>query len=706
MRDATKISDYFYGAKTLFIIPLYQRKYAWQSKHCARLFEDLKKIHKDGIYSHFFGSIVSTKANEHEDDLLIIDGQQRITTLSLLILAGLNAVANGDMVKGDEDIEEVRKNYLYAVRRRVDRQIKLKPIEGDIEAYDALFTNNPDEFVKNSGITSNYELFYNMIKSSDLTFTDLIESIEKLIIIDICLDSKDNPQLIFESLNSCGKDLEEADKVRNYLLMSLSSSEQEEYYHSYWSKIEKLTDGEPTMFIRDFLTIEKGVISNIEELYFDFKSYDEENHLERRALLENMLKFARYYRQITKGETGNLRIDRKLKQIANIETTVHMPYLLSFFDYANTHSLSENEVYDVLDVIENYWARRIICNYPANALQKLFSTLHTDIMKIYKRHEKRGVDVTVPYSQLLKFILLKKQGTAAFPIDNEVKEMFPTRQIYRIPNSYRCFLFERMENENSKEANDTIVAKMNSGEFTIEHIMPQTLTPQWKQELGNDWENIHATYLHTFANLTLTGYNISYSNHPFIEKKEGYIDHKGNKIDGFDNSAFRLSNSLKHCSKWTLEEIKARQEMLLNNFLMMWPMITTNYVPLEKEYELVSFDDDEFELTNRTIMGFRYRDVRHPVDTWKDLLVQVCKLLYNENPSTMTYVASKNYWMHETENKDRSKIADRCYVYSSCSTNTKRSILNYIFKELNISPNILELEIAPLVDKVTDAEDI
>ena len=156
MRDATKINDYFYGAKTLFIIPLYQRKYAWQQKHCLRLFEDLKKIHRDHLHSHFFGSIVSTKASETEDDLLIIDGQQRITTLSLLILAGINAVVNGDMLKGNEDLEEVKKNYLYAIRRRIDRQIKLRPIEDDMKAYDALFTNNVEEFISDSGVTANY----------------------------------------------------------------------------------------------------------------------------------------------------------------------------------------------------------------------------------------------------------------------------------------------------------------------------------------------------------------------------------------------------------------------------------------------------------------------------------------------------------------------------------------------------------------------
>lgn len=715
MRDATRICDYFYGAMTLFVIPLYQRKYAWQQKHCVRLFEDLKKIHREGTYSHFFGSIVASRVNETDDDLLIIDGQQRITTLSILILAGLNAVANGDMVKGDEDIEEVRKNYLYAIRRRgVERKIKLKPIEGDLEAYDALFTNNPSEFIKNTGITSNYQLFYQMIKASDLSFTDLIEAIERLSVIDIRLDSKDNPQLIFESLNSCGKDLEEADKVRNYLLMSLSSTEQEEYYRAYWNKIEKLTDNEQrnedkddelTKFIRDYLTVERGIISNIEELYFDFKAYDEKAKLNRKVILKRMLKFAQYYRQITKGETGNDRIDRKLKQISYIGTNVHLPFLLAFFDYAKENRLDEDEMYNVLDTIENYWARRIICNYPANALQKLFSTLHTDIMKVYQRHEKRGVELILPYSQILNYLLLKKQGTASFPTDSEIKEWFPTRQIYRIPSNYRCFLFERMENENSPEANDTIVEKMMKGDFTIEHIMPQTLTMQWKQELGDNWEEIYNTYLHTFANLTLTGFNVSYSNHSFQEKKDGYIDRKGRKIDGFDNSAFRLSNYLKHCDKWTLDEIIERQKLLLNNFLQLWPMIISEYTPLEREYELIPFDDDEYEIKGRTIIGFRYRDERHSVLTWKEMLVQVCKLMYDENPSTMTYIATKDMWMHETGNKERSKVAENCYVHSSCDNNTKRSILNYLFKELDIPSSVLEFELAPIVERVLDFDD-
>lgn len=703
MHDSRKIGEIFYGSKTLFVVPLYQRRYAWQQKHCVRLFEDLKKIHEKKLYSHFFGCLVSTRVNEVDDDLLIIDGQQRITTISILVLAALNAVSNGDMEQGDEDTKSVREHYLYAVHRHTKRLIKLCPIEDDMKAYDALFTNNEKEFVVGSGMTSNYLLFYQLIKTSGMTFAELIEAIERLIVIDIRLESKDNPQLIFESLNSCGKDLEEADKVRNYLLMSLTAKEQEEYYHSYWHKIEQLTDGEPTMFIRDYLTIRTQNISNINDLYFDFKTFDEKMQENRQTRLEDMLRFAEIYEQIKNGRTGNKKLDAKLQHIANIGTTVHLPFLMSFYDYAQLNNLDDDdEVYFVLDIVENYWARRIICNYPSNPLQKLFAYLHLDVLRIYKRHEDRNIALALPYHQILAYILLHKQGSASFPSDKEVSECFATRQIYRIPIDYRYFLFERMENENSPEGNDEIVKKMKENKISIEHIMPQTLTPQWKQELGDDWENIHETYLHTFANLTLTGFNSAYSNHSFSEKKEGYIDRKGNKVDGFKDSAFRLSNYLKECDKWTLTEIQVRQKKLLESFFRLWPMIASEYTPLEKEYELVDFNDDEFELTNRYIMGYRYRDERHRVTTWKEMLVQVCKLMYNENPTTMTYLASKKYWVHDVESKDNTKIADKCYVYSSCSTNTKKSILTYLFKEMGIPSSVLEFELIPLTDKTVE----
>lgn len=722
MRDATKLRIYFNDDKALFLIPLYQRKYAWQKKHCQRLFSDLQKIHEKNITSHFFGSIVSVKASETENDLLIIDGQQRITTISILILAAINAVKNGLMTcESEEFLKDTMEKYLFAkYRRHVERKIKLRPIDDDLKAYDALFTNDKEQFVPadKSGITNNYLFFYNLItgQGHPLVFEDLIESIERLIIIDICLDSKDNPQLIFESLNSCGKDLEEADKVRNYLLMSQSKELQEQYYYNYWRKIEQATDGEPTMFIRDYLTLKNKVISNIEELYFDFKTYDETNNISREELLADMCKYAKYYRMVDKGETDSPKLNRKLHQLGSIGSYVCMPFYLAFFNYADENNLSEQQRYEVLDVVENYWARRMVCGWPANYMTKSFANLHGDIMRIFKAHQKRGVEVEVPYVEVMKYIILKKQGTGVFPSDLSVKESFPQRQIYKIPASYRAFLFERMENLDSKEADESIIQKMNDGKISIEHIMPQHLTSQWKQELGEDAERIHEQYLHTFANLTLTGYNIDYSNRPYIDKWNGYTYTKKDKetkeekiitVYGYKDSAFKLSNYMKLHQKWTEAELKERGELLLSNFLKLWPMITSQYQPLDREVEIVSLDDDDTELKGRSIVAFSYKGVKHDVWSWKMMLVEVCKLVFAEYPSEMLYLATKDYNLHPKEQSNYTKIADNCYVWSSNDTRTKRAVLAYIFKEIGILPSDLELMLVPInentvIDNVED----
>ena len=707
MKYAQTLNEYFSGNKRLFLIPLYQRRYTWQVKHCERLFSDLEKIHKNGLLRHYFGNIVSVTADNHYDDLLIIDGQQRITTISLLVLAGINAVKNGDMQCGfsgnpDVYLEDQKNIYLMAKYREGDRQIKLRPIESDMKAYDVLFANDSNEFVsaKDSGITANYLLFYNRIKSSSMTFQNLIDAIERLSIIDIRLDTDDEPQLIFESLNSCGKDLEESDKVRNYLLMSMGNNEQEKCYKNFWHKIETYTDDEPTMFIRDYMTLKTKSICKIEELYFEFKSFHEFSRLSREDLLSDMLKYANYYYQIQKGATKySSKVNFKLQHLANLGSWVAMPYSMAFLDYAETNNLSENEIYEVFDVIENYWARRIVCEYPSNSLAKVFALLHADIIKIIDAH-KRRVDEAVSYVEVFKYVLLKKkQGNSSFPTDAEVEEDFPKRKIYKLVADQRNFLLERLENRNSKEANETYFKRMSlsnkeDNHITIEHIMPQTLSPQWKNELGVNWASIFEQYLHTFANLTLTGYNSEYGNRPFKEKKEGFYS-EGEFVTGFNESPFHLSSYLKNCDRWTLTEIKERERILLNEFLTLWPLPTSTYVPLPKETDLVSLDDEDTTLTNRKICAFQYKGERHEVNVWKEALEQICSLVYRDNPDGFMYLATKEDWVYSKTNARRSKIADNCYVYSSGETKLKRSCLVYIFNSLNIPLADLYFELEP-----------
>ena len=708
MKYATKINEYFYNPKQLLLIPLYQRAYAWEEVHCKRLFDDIIKVHKNQLQSHFFGSIVSVQDNQLEDDLLIIDGQQRITTVSIIVLALKNAVKNGEITcsMSDDDLEESTKSYLYAKLRKVDRKIKLRPIERDLKAYDALFANNPNEFVKGAGVTRNYDFFYSQIANCGLSFDDIFNALEKFIIIDLRLESSDNPQLIFESLNSTGKDLTEADKVRNYLLMSLSKQQQDEYYSKYWRNIEIFTDEDPTMFIRDFLTINLKRICNIDNLYFEFKEYDELYHLKRENLFKELLHFAKFYNQISKGNIGNDVIDKKLKQLASIGSFVAMPFYLSYFDFAEQHNIPIEKRYEVLDITENFWARRIICSYPANALNKLYSTLHSDIIKVFATHEKRGIALgNSMYPEVMKHILLRKQGNAKFPTDLEISESFMTRWIYKLPINYRYFLFERMENGNNKDAIMPIVEGMKKGQITIEHIMPQTLTTQWKQDLGDNYAEIHSRYLHTFANLTLTAYNSSYSNHPFAEKRDGYTDKKGGKVYGFKDSNYSLSSFLKNCTSWTENEILQREKILLDRFLSLWPMIATSYEPLEKDADIVSFADDEYEFTGRKLMAFSYKGQKYDVSTWKDMLVMVCKLIYAENKNTVLYLCSKNDTFHSTSNFDRTCFAEGCYVYTSCSTKSKQSILSYLFKNCGISDSELELYLQPQSEKIEEESD-
>lgn len=700
MRDALKIDRFFNNDKQLFLIPLYQRKYEWEIKHCKRLFRDLERIIADNIKSHFFGSIVYIPASQHYDDVLIIDGQQRITTISLLVLAAINSVKNGIM-KNDYDeayLETVHRKYLIApYRTGTDRKIKLRPIERDMKSYDALFGNEESEFVpsEQSGMTRNYQLFYELLKYSSLTFPQLIEAIERLVIIEIRLDTDDNPQLIFESLNSCGKDLEEADKVRNYLLMSLTNEEQELYYKKYWSKIEEYTDDQPTMFIRDYLMMKDRCLKNISELYFEFKAFDEKMNMPREELLADMTKFAKYHMQILKAKTGNDKLDRKLWQLSNINSNVPMPFELSFMEYADNHELSYEERYTVFDIIENFWARRIICNKPANALNKLFITLHSEILRIITEHEKRGIPLAVGYAELMKFILLRKKGTTSMPTDKDVEDWFPIRSIYKMPVDYKCFMFERMENADNLEGDQSIVQRMKNKVLSIEHIMPQTLTSQWKSDLGSDWQEIYDTRLHTFANLTLTGYNTTYSNHSFIDKKNGYIDRKGNSVYGFKDSPLYLNCYLKTCNKWTSSEMNERQQVLLDRFMHLWPMITTDYAPLEKDTDTVVFGDDDVELTGRDIVSFSYKGKSQSVTSWKDMLVQLCTMIYEENQTDMGYVASFNYWLHSFPQRGRMRIGENCYVACDNSTNTKQSIIAYLFEKLNIPETSLEYELTP-----------
>ena len=679
--DAQPLIKFFDGSDKRFIIPLYQRNYDWKEDNCEQLFQDLLKMHHSDRKSHFFGSIVSSIQSGTEDRF-IIDGQQRITTVSLLLIAMVNAFKVGDIQATDGKlVDKIFKRYLVDEYQEDERKVKLKPIKKDMDAFDALLYKPKEQYLKGSNVTRNYEFFYDKIVKSGLTMDELFETIKKLEVINIKLDEDDDPQLIFESLNSTGLDLSEADKIRNYLLMSLAPAEQDDLYTRYWNPIEESTKYDPSSFVRDYLTMKQGKIGRIDKIYFIFKEYAENERIGRAELLEEMHHYAKIYSQIDNANMGTEKINRKLNQVRTLDSTVAFPFYMAFFDYAEKNGLSDEEKYRVLDIVEAYWARRIICNLPSNALNKVFATLHRDVLN----NMNKAVEGTNPtYTDVLIYLLLKKGRSSVFPKDDEVKEDFATRQVYKMPANLRMFILERMENRDSKECHD-VVKQLTEKTISIEHIMPQTLSEKWKDALGEEWERIHQQYLHTMANLTLTGYNSQYSNLAFLEKRD--------MEKGFNDSAFRLNNYVKSCDQWTEVEMKQRQHDLLEVFMRLWPMPSTTFEPAKREIESASIEDDDYEFTGKKIQGYFYHNVHYTVNTWKEMLIQMCNHVLLEKRSTIEWLcANEEHGFSRTPETWRKELAPGLYVWTDNSTYTKINILRGMLNECNIPLSELVFE--------------
>lgn len=682
--DAQPLIKFFDGSDKRFIIPLYQRNYDWKEENCEQLFQDLLKMHHSDRKSHFFGSIVSS-IQAGTEDRFIIDGQQRITTVSLLLIAMVNAFKAGDIHATDGKlVDKIFKRYLVDEYQEDERKVKLKPIKKDMDAFDALLYRPKDQYIKGSNVTRNYEFFYDKIVKSSLTMDELFETIKKLEVINIKLDEDDDPQLIFESLNSTGLDLSEADKIRNYLLMSLAPAEQDDLYTRYWNPIEESTKYDPSSFVRDYLTMKQGKIGRIDKIYFIFKEYAENERTSRAELLEEMHHYAKIYSQIDNANMGIEKINRKLSQVRTLDSTVAYPFYMAFFDYAEKNSLSDEEKYRVLDIVESYWARRIICNLPSNALNKVFATLHRDVIN---NMNKAAEGEHPTYTDVLIYLLLKKGRSSVFPKDDEVKEDFATRQVYKMPTNLRMFILERMENRDSKERHD-VVGQLTEKSISIEHIMPQTLSDKWKDDLGEEWERIHQQYLHTMANLTLTGYNSQYSNLTFVEKRD--------MEKGFKDSAFRLNNYVKSCNQWTETELKQRQRDLLDVFMQLWPMPSTSFEPAKREIESASLDDDDYEFTGKKIQGYFYHNVHYTVNTWKEMLIQMCNHVLLEKRSSIEWLcANEEHGFSHTPESWRKELASGLYVWTDNSTYTKISILRGMLNECNIPLSEVVFEFRP-----------
>lgn len=695
---AKPLHEFIEGHKIQFVIPVYQRNYDWLMDNCDQLFSDLVKLSHSNRRSHFFGSIV-TSAADSSYNRLVIDGQQRLTTISLLLLAGIKAVKDGAVEISEESkLDEAYEVFLKAKFCNSERKIKLVPIENDRIAYDKIF-NEEDSFDEDSKITRNYRHFYDLLtrKPQALSFDQLLDAIERLQIISIELDSDDDAQLIFESLNSTGLALTEADKIRNYLLMSLTPEEQQVCFKNYWQKIEQATENQPTKFLRDYLTIQQQLQRPVRQsnIYYEWKKYMDGH--DRKDELVKMLDYAHYYQQVTEAKLSTAKLSEKMRHICNIETDVTNVFFIQFLKYASANNLSEDEVFKVVDLVENYLARRIVCNMPGNALTQVFCALHKDVLKSIEEYSSANVELGNSYSDILAYHIMRRDGNYQLPRDMQFVESIKTRDAYHMLKPFQIFLFERLENSVHGEYND-VATDMKKKDATIEHIMPQTLNGDWKAMLGDNFEEIQDKYLHTFANLTLTGINSELSNKPFEIKRDGKTI--GNEVyPGYKNSKYRLTKSVTSCDKWTEIELQNRCNEIVATFLRLYPLPQTTFKPLPKPVDEVSLEDETFTPTNRQLKGFRLYDNEYSETTWKDMLLRVVKMITEKYPDIVDSLYDKGsyFWTSKTANLDYcTQIGVDKYLWTTMGNKSKLACLRYLFEKCDIAESELVMLLEPV----------
>lgn len=677
-----KMTGFMEGADKRFVIPVYQRKYDWKYDNCRQLYDDLKKIVLDGRSSHFFGSIVSAVVpNGSKIEYHIIDGQQRLTTISLLLLAIRNLIAQGKVTTTDGKLDEqISQRFLVSPWASEDDRIKLRPVKSDRDALAKLFGDEED-YDRSSNLTINYQFFYEMVAKEEIPVADLYAAIGKLEIISITLDQGDNAQLIFESLNSTGLALTEGDKIRNYVLMGLPAQNQTKYYDTYWAKIEKCTANDVSGFVRDYLSIKQQVTPTVSNVYQSFKSYSETAALPVDVLLTDLLRYARFFEKLLTCKSGlnEQKLDDCLYRLMRLEIVVTRPFLMEVLRLHQDGKVTTDDVLKIFLITENYLFRRNICEVPTNALNKIFLNLNKEIIRYDNTADN--------YVAKFIYALLSKKESGRFPDDAEFASALAEKQVYQMRGKYKAYLFERFENYGTIETKD-VYTHLDNNVYTIEHIMPQHLTPAWTESLGANAAEIHETWLHRLANLTLTGYNPNLSNNTFVEKRDA-------KDGGYKVSGLKMNQKIATKSTWGLSELKERNEEMVKRAMEIWACPETDFVPAEKEFDSCTLDDENYDLTGRDIARYSYLNTEQPVTSWTDMFEHVVKFLHQKDKSVLTSLAfsSKDNTelaayvsSDETGLRSALKIDDNVYVEKNTSTAMKISILRRIFALYEADP--------------------
>ena len=547
-----KITKLFSESDTVFSIPVYQRDYNWQEKQCQRLFKDILQTGKnEKVSSYFLGSIVYIHDGIYgvgEKEFHVIDGQQRMTTLTLLFLAIYFKLKGTILAK---DADKIYNQYVVNPYSEKEIKLKLLPPEENLYILNKISHNkfNELEAFQDRNMLKNYLFFEKELEN--LSFDDmkhLSNGIEKLIYIDIALEKgKDDPQKIFESLNSTGLDLSQGDLIRNYILMDLERGEQNRIYKEIWIPIEnncKVSDGSEITsyvsdFIRDYLTLKTEKISSKPKVFETFKAYYEKENDEK---LEDMKKYSEAYSYIIKPILEKDKdIQRELDYLKSLDKTVINTFLIGVLKDYKDNILEKDELLNILILLQSYLWRRYITEKPTNALNKIFQGMYGKISRSGNYYENL-VDVLMAED---------------FPTDEELESALKLKNVYKDKEKLN-YVFKKLENYNHNELID-----FENEKITIEHIFPQKPNKTWKENYSDNELEQMISFKDTISNLTLTGSNSNLSNKAFHEKRD-------DEVHGYRNSKLYMNKYLGRLEEWNLLSMEARFESLYDDIIKIW----------------------------------------------------------------------------------------------------------------------------------------
>lgn len=617
------INDFIEPNKHQYAIPVYQRNYEWSKEQCEKLFRDIVDAYKKDR-THFCGSVVHALLKEEHNIYyhIIIDGQQRLTTIYIMLKALLD-LADTDAKR--EAFEETLFNKDKFDTLDVDKasKLKLKPIKTDNNQLMLLMDNKYDEIDKSSGIWHNYELFCNLIKAeieTGLDVKEIYKGIEKLICANIKLEEEDNAQEIFERINSTGVPLSLADKIRNFVLMT--DVEQEKLYEDYWLKIENMVrKDQMTSFFLDYLNMKIDGFAKESDAYEIFKNIYKEYQYTNEGILQELLHYAEYYHAFLYGNSKySDKVNGALDSLQKLKQTTVFLFLFRVFDDYDNQVINQEELEKVLQFLLNYSIRRLICEIGSNSLRGLYKTLYS---RIFAREENKQC-----YYDAIVSFFMQLTSKDALPDDEMFITALKENNLYR-KNALCKYLLGAIENQGKEQ--------LVTDNLTIEHIMPQNknLSTAWQNMLGDDWQNVRDTYLHTLGNLTLTGYNSELGDKAFEEKKE--------LLATVHTKVVILYKDVKDCDVWNAATIKNRANNLANMVVALFPIVQPEKEvsfadPRYKEYACDEPDEATYKSPNYYIL----QGERVNTNNFADMLRSIISRLYAIDKTIIEDMARKN----------------------------------------------------------------